>query len=127
MKHYVFDSYAIIAFFEDEAGAATVEKAIRQVVGQEAHGWMSIINWGEVFYCTYREQGAEAAEEVISQLAMYPIELVDVDRRLALEAATLKGKYRVAYADCSRWHSQKGSVRKFLPAIQNSTSLVRFT
>ena len=100
MKDYVFDSYAIIAFFEDEPGADTVEKALRQIAANKARGWMSVINWGEVYYSTFREQGPDAAEKVMSQLAMYPLVLVDADRSQTLEAAILKGKYRVAYADC---------------------------
>ena len=100
MKNYVFDSFAMIAFFEDEAGAERVEEALRQLFAKRARAWMSTINWGEVYYCTYREQGPDAAEGVVSRLAEYPIELVDADQSLTLEAAILKGKYRVAYADC---------------------------
>jgi len=100
VKNYVFDSFALIAFFEDEQGAERVEKALRQVSAKKARGWMSVINWGEVYYCTFRENGPDAADDVISRLADYPIELVDADQHLTHEAAILKGKYRVAYADC---------------------------
>jgi len=100
VKSYVFDSFAMIAFFEDEQGAARVEKALRQLFAKKARGWMSIINWGEVYYCTYRENGPEAAVDVASRLADYPIELIEADQELTQEAAILKGKYRVAYADC---------------------------
>ena len=30
----------------------------------------------------------------------YPIELVDADQKLTYEAAKLKGRYKIAYADC---------------------------
>ena len=100
MRDYVFDSFAIIAFFEDEPGADEVERVLRELYTKRARGWMSVINWGEVYYSTYREQGQEAAEMVIRQLAKYPIEVVDADRDLTREAARLKGRYRIAYADC---------------------------
>ena len=100
MKNYVFDSFAMIAFFEDEPGAEMVEEALRQLVTKKARGWMSVINWGEVYYCTYREQGAGGAQEVVSRLAEYPIEVLDADQNMTQEAAILKGKYKVAYADC---------------------------
>ena len=100
MKNYVFDSFAMIAFFEDEPGAEMVEEALRQLFTKKARGWMSVINWGEVYYCTYREQGAGGAQEVVSRLAEYPIEVVDADQKMTQEAAILKGKYKVAYADC---------------------------
>ena len=100
MKNYVFDSFAMIAFFENEPGAEMVEKALRQLFTKKARGWMSVINWGEVYYCTYREQGVGGAQNVVSRLAEYPIEVVDADQNMTQEAAILKGKYKVAYADC---------------------------
>ena len=100
MKNYVFDSFAMIAFFENEPGAEMVEEALRQLFTKKARGWMSVINWGEVYYCTYREQGTGCAQEVVSRLAEYPIEVVDADQNMTREAAILKGKYKVAYADC---------------------------
>ena len=90
----------MIAFFEDEPGAERVEEALRQLFTKKARGWMSVINWGEVYYCTYRDQGAGGAQEVVSRLAEYPIEVVDADQNMTQEAAILKGKYKVAYADC---------------------------
>jgi predicted nucleic acid-binding protein len=100
MKNYVFDSFAMIAFFEDEPGAERVEEVLRELFAKKARGWMSVINWGEVYYCTYREQGFGRAKDVVSRLADYPIEVVDADQNLTQEAANLKGKYKVAYADC---------------------------
>jgi len=100
MKRYVFDSYALIAFFENEQGADIVENALRELITKKAFGWMSVINWGEVYYSTYRELGIEMAEKAISQIKMYPIEIVDADQGLTKDAALLKSRYRVAYADC---------------------------
>jgi len=100
VKDYVFDSFAIIAFFEDEPGADEVENVLRELYEKKARGWMSVINWGEVYYSTYREQGPDAAEAVVFQLAKYPITLVDADKGLTREAAEFKGKYPIAYADC---------------------------
>jgi len=100
MKRYVLDSYAMIAYFEDEPGAERVARVLRQLVQGKARGFMSVVNWGEVYYNTMREQGVGEAEEVILQLDKFPIQLVEADRDLAYEAARLKGKYRIAYADC---------------------------
>jgi ribonuclease VapC len=61
---------------------------------------MSVVNWGEVYYNTMREQGVAEAEKVILQLDKFPIRIVEVNKNLAYEAAKLKGKYRIAYADC---------------------------
>jgi uncharacterized protein len=61
---------------------------------------MSVVNWGEVYYNTMREEGVAEAEKVILQLDKFPIQIVEDNRDLAYEAAKLKGKYRIAYADC---------------------------
>jgi len=100
MKRYVMDSYAMIAYFEDEPGADRVAQVLRQLIQGKAKGFMSVVNWGEVYYNTMREQGVAEAEKVIVQLDKFPIQMVEVSKDLAYEAAKLKGKYRIAYADC---------------------------
>jgi len=42
----------------------------------------------------------EEAESVLTQFDKYPIQLVEADRRLMYEAAKLKVKYPISYADC---------------------------
>ncbi len=100
MKRYVIDSFAMIAFFEDEPGADEVSLILKSLMDRKAKAYMSVINWGEIYYNTLREQGVSTAEEVIDQLKQYPIELVDADQNLTYEAAKLKGGYKIAYADC---------------------------
>jgi predicted nucleic acid-binding protein len=100
MKRYVLDSYAMIAYFEDEPGADRVAQVLRQLIQGKAKGFMSVVNWGEVYYNTMREQGVAEAEKVILQLDKFPIQIVEVNKNLAYEAAKLKGKYRIAYTDC---------------------------
>jgi predicted nucleic acid-binding protein len=100
MKRYVLDSYAMIAYFEDEPGADRVAQVLKQLIKRKAKGFMSVVNWGEVYYNTMREQGISEAEKVILQLDKFPIQIVDVNKELAYEAAKLKGEFRIAYADC---------------------------
>ena len=100
MKRYVLDSYAMIAYFENEPGADRVAQVLRQLIQGKAKGFMSVVNWGEVYYNTMREQGVAEAEKVILQLDKFPIQIVEVNKNLAYEAAKFKGRYRIAYADC---------------------------
>jgi len=100
MKGYVLDSYAMIAYFEDEAGADRVDRLLRQLIRGNAKGYMSVLNWGEVYYNIMREEGVAEAEKAILQLDKFPIQIVEVNRDFAYEAAKLEGKYRIAYADC---------------------------
>ena len=100
MKKYVMDSYAMIAFFENEFGDEKVALILKSLMARKAKAYMSVINWGEIYYNTLREQGIEIAEKVIELLKQYPIELVDADQKLTYEAAKLKGRHKIAYADC---------------------------
>ena len=100
MKRFVIDSYAMMAYFENEPGTDIVAAILKDLFNKKTRGYMSIINWGEIYYNTLRVQGEAMAEAVLSQLARYPIELVDADQSLTYEAAKFKGKFKIAYADC---------------------------
>lgn len=100
MKRYVLDSYAILAFLEDEPGAEIVEKALRETAAGKAEGFLSVINWGEVYYTVMREMGQEKAEEIAELLATYPLQIMAADQPLTKLAAQFKGRHRIAYADC---------------------------
>jgi len=41
MKQYVLDSYALIAFFENEAGAERVEEILKEMLLGKAKGYLS--------------------------------------------------------------------------------------
>jgi ribonuclease VapC len=90
----------MIAYFEDEPGADRVALVLKQLIRGKAKGFISVVNWGEVYYNTMREQGISEAEKVIVQLDKFPIQIIDVNKELAYEAAKLKGEFRIAYADC---------------------------
>ncbi len=94
------DSYAMMAYFEDEPGADVVVEILNDIVNTRSRAYMSIINWGEIYYNTFRVQGEKSAESVLVQMSLYPIEFIDADRSLTYEAAKLKGKHKIAYADC---------------------------
>jgi ribonuclease VapC len=81
-------------------GFSIGEDHLDDIVNVTSKGYMSIINWGEIYYNTFRVQGKKTAESVVSQLDRYPIEIVDVDRSLTYQAATFKGLYKIAYTDC---------------------------
>lgn len=100
MKRYVFDSFALIAFFAGEPEGEKVKEVLRECLQGKAQGFLSVINWGEIFYIIARKRGQEMAQEVLEKLEDYPLEIIEADRKLTLEAAKLKAKYPIAYADC---------------------------
>ena len=100
MSTYVLDSYALIAYFEDEAGAGKVEKILRDAENIRINLLLNVINWGEVYYSIYRSKGEEKAEESILIIEQLPIEVVDVSKDFIYQAARLKANHAVALGDC---------------------------
>ncbi len=98
VQKYVLDSFAVIAYFENEPGAEIVDDLIRRVP-QNALLYLSIINFGEIAYDAEREHGDEALRKRLDDVRALPIAFVDVDEKTVLAAAHVKANYRVSYAD----------------------------
>jgi predicted nucleic acid-binding protein len=102
MANKVLDSWALIALFEDEPAADAVEHVLHQATLDRHRLFMSVVNWGEVYYNTMREVSQEVAEQRIREIASLPIEIVGVsdDLMLAKQAAIYKATCKMSYADC---------------------------
>lgn len=97
---YILDSFAIIAYLNDEEGADKVEEMLNKARGEEIKLFMHVINLGEVFYTVFREEGEIQAINVYGRVRQYPIEFIeDLSEPFLLRAARLKGTYRISYAD----------------------------
>jgi len=96
----VLDSYALIAYFEDEPGAEKVRQLLIQAESGKIALLMSVVNWGEVYYILYRSKGERSAEESKLVIEQLPITLVEANKSLTYQAARLKAKYLVAFGDC---------------------------
>lgn len=101
MANKVLDSWALIAFFEDEPAASHVEELLDQASHNRHRLFLSAINWAEIYYCTMREVSQEAADQHAAILAQLPIEMVGVteDLSLARQAAIYKARHRLSLAD----------------------------
>lgn len=97
---YVFDSFALIAHFEDEAGGDKVRSLLKSAREGKTKLYLSVINFGEIYYNTLRERGIEKANETKFIIEQLPIIIIDADKPITIEAAKLKALYPVAYADC---------------------------
>lgn len=99
MKHVVFDSYALIALFRKEDGFEFVRDVLIKLSEGELKGSISVINVGEIYYMVSRKSNVKKAELAISALLQFPIEIIDAGFDLTLEAAKLKSRYKLSYAD----------------------------
>ena len=99
-RAYVLDSFAFLAFFQAERSAPQVRVLLERSMRGEARLAITTVNLGEVAYRTEHQHGLERAHEVLTKIGEYGPTIVDVDRELALAAAHLKARHRMAYADC---------------------------
>jgi ribonuclease VapC len=99
-SRYILDSYALIAHFEDESGGEHVRKILKAARHGKTELYLSVINLGEIYYNTLRERGSEKAEEVKFIIEQLPINIVNADKDITIEAARLKAHHPIAYADC---------------------------
>ncbi|HET6893563.1 MAG TPA: PIN domain-containing protein [Pyrinomonadaceae bacterium] len=101
MATKVLDSWALIAFLEDERAAATVEQLLIKAEAGVHRLLLCVVNWGEIYYNTMREVSQASAEKIAVEIANMPIELVGVETDLALahQAAVFKATNKLAYAD----------------------------
>ncbi|MEK6693628.1 MAG: type II toxin-antitoxin system VapC family toxin [Nitrospirota bacterium] len=100
MKGFILDSYALIAYFEDEPGADNIEKVLMQAERGRLDLLMSIVNWGEVYYSIYRSKGEGKAEESLLIIEQLPIKVVEVDKKFMHRVARLKATNSIAIGDC---------------------------
>lgn len=99
MAHFVLDSFALLAFFRNEKGADVVEQYLAEAAADKDELYLTNINAGEVYYMSYRKDGAAKAELAWRAMNQFPIHIIDADLEFTLAAAKLKVKYRISFAD----------------------------
>ena len=98
-KAYVLDSWAVIAYLEDEPSAEKVEELIATAHEEHIPIYMSVVNVGEVWYTLAREVSEEEANNGIKMLSDLRIQFENVDWELTMEAARFKSQNKMPYAD----------------------------
>jgi predicted nucleic acid-binding protein len=96
----VLDAYSLIAYLEGEEGKETVMEVFRSARDSGKDLLLSVINWGEVFYITLREEGQKRADEVTHLVSTLPVQIVPADLELARQAAQFKATKKMSFADC---------------------------
>lgn len=96
---YVLDSYALVAYLQNEAEADQVETLLDQAHENSVILHMSFINLGEIAYLVARRRGADRCEEVLKHLTLFPIHYEEVPWERILAAAQVKAQHAISYAD----------------------------
>jgi uncharacterized protein len=100
LKTRVLDSWPILEWIQDRQPAAgIVLQLLTEAQGGTTRVFVSAINIGEVYYVLRKHHADELAEQWrrLSQTLPATIEVPTYDD--IWDAALLKGKYRIAYAD----------------------------
>ncbi len=98
-KKRVLDSYAILAFLKQEPHFETVKNLLRNSTKSLGTLLMNQINAGEVYYQIAKQDLTEDMGRFWNQFLQLPILFVANDFDLVLEAAKLKARFPIAYAD----------------------------
>ena len=99
MPGSVLDSFALITYFRDEAGADKVEALLHNAAIRHEPLHMTEVNYAEVQYIIIRKNGMTGWESAAAHLVSLPITFHPVTRELADTAARLKAAHRISLAD----------------------------
>lgn len=100
MRNYVLDSYAVLAYFQDESGAAEVERLLAEAAAGETALFLSAVNLGEAAYIISRKAGTDKRDLFLLAVEALPLRVVSADKELALAAAEFKANLPMAFVDC---------------------------
>ncbi|RLE66721.1 MAG: hypothetical protein DRJ47_01770 [Thermoprotei archaeon] len=88
---YLFDTKALIAFFNDEDGAEFVYDLLKGVDEDKIEGFISSITLTEIYYLYRRKVGEKIARKRVEQIRLSNLKIVPIDEEIALKA----GEYKV--------------------------------
>ena len=95
----LLDSFAVLAWIQDEEGAQVVEDLLYGAQRGEGQIIMNIINLGEVTYRIGKLKGEDEAKETLDEIRRLPLTVVPATEEAVFSAAGFKMHYAISYAD----------------------------
>jgi predicted nucleic acid-binding protein len=100
LRSYVIDSWPVLEWLQDKPPAAQAfEDFVERCLADRSRLFMSRINYGEVVYTLAKRFTPLEVSTCLRRMADLPIDLLSVDDDLIDEAAALKGRFALSYAD----------------------------
>jgi ribonuclease VapC len=99
MPEFLFDSLALLAFFQNEKGAEKVLKFLKETKNNRIEPLISVINLGEILYMTKKRFGDAKKIEILGRIHQLSFNIIPVTNDLVFEAAEIKADYPISYAD----------------------------
>jgi ribonuclease VapC len=100
MPRFVFDAFALLAYFENEPGAVFIQALIDRASQGEADLYLTVVNLGEILYRLEHLRGPQQPHVALSLIREWRLSIIPVDEALALAAARVKAERRMGYLDC---------------------------
>lgn len=96
---YVLDSFALLAYLQDEPAAAHIEQILEETSRGKGRVFLSTINLGELLYIIERRGGIAKSQDALALIRQLPIDLIPADEPLIFAAAHIKANHPISYAD----------------------------
>jgi ribonuclease VapC len=97
---FVFDSHALLKFFQKEKGYEKVVRLLEEIRKTGAAKFLNVINLGEIIYSTKRDFGDQKKLEVLANIERLGFTILEISKELVFQAAEYKAQYGISYADC---------------------------
>ena len=99
MPGFLFDSHALLVFFQNERGAEAVLKFLKKTRDNRIEPLICVINLGEILYTIKRRFGDAKKIEVLSHIHQLSFNIIPATNDLVFQAAEIKADYPISYAD----------------------------
>lgn len=95
----VFDTQALLILYMAESGAERVAELLKQIMDKKITGYMSVVNFAELYYILSRKN-KKIAEEKEKNIRSFGVKIIPVmDDMLWKEAALLKANHSLSLVD----------------------------
>lgn len=95
----VFDAWAVLAILQGEPAGQKALDLMADCLESSGEVFITTINAGEVWYHVARRRSEADADRAVEELRAWGVQFVDADWELARQAARLKAKGKISFAD----------------------------
>ena len=99
-RKQLLDTFAVLAWLQDEPSASAVELIIQDAKRDGAELLMTLINLGELYYILRRTLSAIETRALLDMILDLPVRAIPVSEDLVWEAAEIRARNPLSYADC---------------------------
>ena len=101
---YVLDCFALYAYFVGGQGGEKVKKLVEDALNQEVYLYLSIMNYAELYYVTYKKLGESKAKAITNDTRILPLKIESITDGQVFGAAELKSHFNISFADAFAAH-----------------------